>query len=462
MKKSILFIVIAISFSSCISNRIVYSEIEPDIEFLKQKIEDVHPDPYWFLTENQFDSLLLSLKNTLSEEGKISQKYFFQQLNPIIAQLQDGHTRLRVPSGVMLRAFLWGSKIMPVAFKIEGKELYLRADLRSQELFDGSVKVLTINGISSQDIIENLLANNYGFNANFRVHQLNETSLTRDLWLFFDMNKRFKVEAVCLDGEILEYYFKGISQPKYYSRLAKINDASTNISDTTIQINGVNGSYYEFSDRKMAVIKYRHFGGNDRDFIDSAFNQAKVRDIEHLILDLRGNRGGTTSIYETIVSHLTRDTITMFSNVEFKLSRELLDIKPFGQDFEYPDVDTPYETHFLDKSLLRITPSFANELYKGRFYVLMDGGTFSTASGFCAMIKDNGLGMLIGEPSGGIGSSFGNFVRVQLPNSKIPLEISTSRYYRPNGCTSFSTVKPNQHHEAHFILNALHQFIPSL
>ncbi|WP_026474178.1 S41 family peptidase [Alkaliflexus imshenetskii] len=324
IKKTILYIFIVVCFSSCQSKRLVFSEIEADLDYLKQKIEEIHPDPYWYLSENQFDSLIYSVKRNFFEKGRISQKRFYQQLNPVIAELQDGHTRLRVPSSIMLRAFFWGSRIMPVAFKIEGQELYLRADLRKKELFDKSDRVVAINGIPTSEIVERLLANNYGFNFSFRVHQLNETSITRDLWLYYDMNRYFFVDAVNSEGEVYRFNLKGLSQPRYYRRLAKFSDSTIETNGLQTLIEGDNGSYSESTEKNLAVIRYKQFGGKDKDFIDSAFALAKSGNIEKLILDLRDNRGGSTSVYETIVSHLTKDTIMMFANVEYKISHEFL------------------------------------------------------------------------------------------------------------------------------------------
>lgn len=132
----------------------------------------------------------------------------------------------------------------------------------------------------------------------------------------------------------------------------------------------------------------------------------------------------------------------LFSQVMYKVSPGLLDQKSFGDDFPYPS-DRLGQVVTMDLSLFQMKPYETSNKFTGRFYCISDAGTFSTASSFCALVQDYGLGTIIGEPTGGMGTSFGNFMVVQLPQSGLRLGISTSKYFRSNGNTNFEPVQPN-------------------
>jgi hypothetical protein len=429
--------------TSCYSKHLADSDIDADINFLKHKIEEIHPNPYWNLPAEQFDSLLNVVKSNVHGKRKINQKRLFQLLNPVITQLNDGHTRMEVPAAVANRAFFWGSKILPLSFSIKDSELFFKANLQTKELIHGDYQVLSINGLPTQKLITQLLANKYGYNIDFRFSQINEVSLTRELWLYFDMNKQFEVIVLTPEGKTEQLIFEGIHQPKYYRRLYKMTQNEFLTSSETFKIVSEYGFYQEEISNHVAVIKYTKFISDSKDFINSAFNLAKSSEIEHLIFDLRGNPGGTSNIYNTLLSHLTRDSIMIFSNGVYKVSQDLINKQTFGTDFPYPSSEALGKVRTLDKEMMWFVPNSDVSIFKGRFYVLMDRGTFSAASGFCALIQDNDLGLLIGEPSGGLGSSFGASIIEILPNSNIPVFISTSRFYRPNGDMNFAPVLPN-------------------
>ena len=48
------------------------------------------------------------------------------------------------------------------------------------------------------------------------------------------------------------------------------------------------------------------------------------------------------------------------------------------------------------------------------------------------MIKDNGLGTIIGEPTGNAPSSYGDVPTFQMPNTGFSFTVSHKRFVRPN------------------------------
>jgi C-terminal processing protease CtpA/Prc len=61
--------------------------------------------------------------------------------------------------------------------------------------------------------------------------------------------------------------------------------------------------------------------------------------------------------------------------------------------------------------------------------LLTDRRSFSAASSFAATFRCYGLGIIIGEPTGGTRTFFGNSIPIRLKYSSIILNISTIKNY---------------------------------
>jgi len=68
--------------------------------------------------------------------------------------------------------------------------------------------------------------------------------------------------------------------------------------------------------------------------------------------------------------------------------------------------------------------------FNGSVYLLTSRVTFSSASSFAAAIKDFGIGILVGEETGGIFPHFGDVISFQLPSSKINGGCSYTEWHR--------------------------------
>jgi C-terminal processing protease CtpA/Prc len=69
--------------------------------------------------------------------------------------------------------------------------------------------------------------------------------------------------------------------------------------------------------------------------------------------------------------------------------------------------------------------------FLGKVFVLIDGGTFSTAADFCAVTHHLKRAMFIGEETGGgyYGNNSGMQTVLTLPNSKIRVRIPMYEYW---------------------------------
>ncbi|MEM8892211.1 MAG: S41 family peptidase, partial [Bacteroidota bacterium] len=163
----------------------------------------------------------------------------------------------------------------------------------------------------------------------------------------------------------------------------------------------------------------------------------KDKEINHLILDLRNNEGGSEHHQMEFMSYLYGKPFKLYQNIylshlDFRPLKEIIierDPKDllFNNDDEYMRKISSnlWINNYKYSRNLNLQPPKEN-LFKGKLYVLINGSTFSSAADLAADIRKTTEATFIGEESGGTfeGPTGGNTIVVQLPHSKIMIRIS--------------------------------------
>ncbi len=66
--------------------------------------------------------------------------------------------------------------------------------------------------------------------------------------------------------------------------------------------------------------------------------------------------------------------------------------------------------------------------FKGDLYLLTAANTFSSAMTFAEYVKDNQLGLIIGEAPGNDPNGYGEIMCLKLPNSQMFMQISSKQF----------------------------------
>jgi hypothetical protein len=69
--------------------------------------------------------------------------------------------------------------------------------------------------------------------------------------------------------------------------------------------------------------------------------------------------------------------------------------------------------------------------FSGRVFLLVDGGTFSSASDFAAMFRDYRVGTLLGSETGGLPVCFGDCFGFALEHSGLRCSVSWKQFFGP-------------------------------
>lgn len=173
-----------------------------------------------------------------------------------------------------------------------------------------------------------------------------------------------------------------------------------------------------------------------------------LADTQYLIIDLQGNKGGTTQYWiKTLVNRLIQLPIDFQRNLTIKNGDYNRQFYPYycktGVTLQKNTSLPRIPVEFLDGTYLHINEStmiypFLPVSFRGSIILLIDGQTSSAADEFAVFCKSTGWATVAGETSagGGIG---GDPALIQLPRSGIIVRYPALTGFNPDGSINAET-----------------------
>jgi len=181
-----------------------------------------------------------------------------------------------------------------------------------------------------------------------------------------------------------------------------------------------------------------HNMGPDKEII-LPFLQS-IGDYEHLIIDIRGNGGGSSNFLPYVVMQYLIDEPISYRSYSFTMGGEHVrrfygERHPWAGDDWDGDFFTPLPDGFLDRfsymnpddarileyhwySVSYIYPSDNRVDFNGKIWLLVDRRNFSAADYAAVVTQQTGFATIVGEPTGGAGIGWSPVV-FALPNTGI-------------------------------------------
>lgn len=261
----------------------------------------------------------------------------------------------------------------------------------------------------------------------------------------------------------LEYYISYYSNPKCTWRhdIAKIyekddvrrryninNEAIENVINQYIKSDDeVNKTYSKnlmtenIIKDKLAFIRISSLIGmeyinQDRDIVINYLNE--IKDYPFLIIDIRGNGGGDSRYWAYFLlpniidkKYETKNYLLIKSGElnkkifeQFNFNKDVktfLDKSSFSRDAK--DILKDFDGYLAFDSI--IEPSEDSIHYKGKIYLLVDNGVYSSAEMLASFCKETKLATLVGSRTAGDGIGF-DPMQVALPNTAFVLRFSNN------------------------------------
>lgn len=430
MKHIITTALISFAFFSQ-SQNISIEDAQSDYTQLVQTISSVHYDAFRNISQEDYQKMQQELYASW-EGDSISVKEFTRCGMKLTSILGMGHTSFDWQHPGLMPALSTYSFI-PFKARLTNNHLIVTSS-KTDEIHVGDT-INQINGQSGSAVFQEIMSYTGGVDA----FKTTVSEMLFPLYLFFNpeiegdhvvklsSNKLVHIENTLTINEAFEFLGSDLSKPDYTFELLEQNIGLL--------------SYNSCNDYEAFQL-----------FLDTTFTQIREQNIEHLIIDIRYNGGGNSSLNNLLLSYLTRKAYRQSSGRFWKVSAEVQDrIRKDSLWYEF------FDPSFLERYLAEEDQSVIDDrdlsmtknekpqhYFKGKHCFLIGPYTFSSANFLADAVKTFGLSTLIGQNTGELTNDFGEQVEFQLPKSGSYFYSSTTfDIGADNKIESIKTVQPD-------------------
>lgn len=417
-------------------DRYTGEQIQRDLDSLAEWILAIHPSPFVHCSSMEFESALESAKSTFAGGGTL---YGAAQMAAKVCNvLKDSHTGVALQSFSDQLGAVYGH--LPLEIQTVSNRLVVTSTA-GDSAFIGS-EIQRINGVSVRSVLGGGLA---------LVSQEGDAALARlrmseKLW---NDIAPFSIGAEIEDSVRVDY---ASGQSEILTVLD--NDGIKAWHASRIEDQPLVWKEVQADSNVAIVLTINHFHPeNVRDFrkeLKACFRhihelQSKPNEnaFSGLILDVRGNSGGHIAIMAELLPYLTDSPVALPAGVQIKASEQakarwgtgrfgligrrsyLKNLQVLKSTLSRMSLDSiayvPFERSIQPRRSLQ---------YQGTTALLLDGLSASATVSIASWFVRSGRGETFGEPPmGSISGTFGNPVRLILPETGLAVNVASARYF---------------------------------
>ncbi|MBK8233816.1 MAG: peptidase S41 [Candidatus Eisenbacteria bacterium] len=432
------------------------TDLKADLQVLRRAYETLHPGLLRYNTPAQIDSAFDALEKEFGQDRTLGQAYL--GLSLLAAKVKCGHTYPNFfNQAESVAAALFRSPRLPFYFRWLGDRMIVTRSFASEESILPGTEVLAINDVPVATILARLttVARADGNNDAKRVADLEVQGTSRfeafDIYwpLFFPANASLVTLFVRAPGDLSA---RRVTVPlvAFTDRLPVIEaghePANEGASEASPDGAAPIWEYRLLEDRigylRMPSWVLYNTSWDWKGFLEQTFASLVASGATDLVVDLRNNEGGS-DVGDVLVSHLVTEPIprqavtrlVRYRRVPDDLLPYLDTWDPSFKDWGAAAIDSTDRFYRLRRDAdddlgAVITPSLPR--FAGRLWVLVGAANSSATFEFAQTVRQNRLGLLVGQPTGGNqrGINGGAFFFLRLPRTGLELDLPLIGQFR--------------------------------
>ena len=423
-------------------------QIRADFEFMYEGLQSANYDLYAFIEPDELDTRYQEFSEGFDQPmTRFDAEVAFQQF---VALADQAHTKVESDFSGYFAHLAEGGAMFPLDVAVWEGQLIVTGNASGvAEIVPGD-RIMAIESKEVADLLPRLVSHLSAESPEF-AYVLLEMYMPLVIWLEMGRSDVSSVSIEHANGSTGVY---DLSAPP---------DEQEHSGDTEKPFS-LEGRDARMLTDAVAYLRPGPFGNTDPDansldttkyleFIDTAFEDFIQGQAEHLILDLRDNPGGSNSFSDPVIAWFADQPFRFSSDFRVRVSPQTTAANQARLD-SHPDpsnsVSRLYAEFFASAKdgetvlfpIPKVEPRLAPR-FDGDIYVLVNRYSFSNAVTTAALIQDYGFGVIMGEQTVDMATTYGAMERFTLPNTGIIVAYPKALVVRPNGNESAHPLSPD-------------------
>ena len=426
------------------------AEVRKDFEYLYKTLEQTHYNLYVNTKKEVFQKEYEQTYNSITDSLTLLQiNRIFQ---PFTALSKLAHCNISFPWSLYFdegnQSF---ATLIPFAVTIINHQAFITNTYLSELSIQKGDEVLSIDGIPIHDKLKEMYNFMSGEGSDIKNTLVDLFTFPRVYWWMYGNSDQYRINIKRRDGSIKSEILKGIRASDYEQQASKqkpvfsVNREFKFIGNIAYLHPGIfmnNQSSGNTSEQKT-------FETNEfLTIIDSSFIEIYKAKSQNLIIDLRGNPGGDNAFSDPMIAYFASKPFSFCPEFNVKTSsitkQFWVDVKDSSLQDLKNQILTKKDGEIFKVSFPNYSPRTDSLRFNGKVYVLVDRYSYSNAVSIAAIIQDYSFGVVIGEPTADVASSYGAIHEFKLPKSQLNVSYPKAFIIRPNGDKTLKGVTPDK------------------
>ncbi len=411
------------------------TQLREDLHILRSTLESNHPGLYWYTTKDSLDQFFNAVEFSINDS--LTESDFRRKVAWWVSKIHCGHTSTRFSTGYTRYYEKKKLPQFPLHIKIwKDTAVVFSSLLKNDSTIKKGNIILAINDMPITKVIDSMcsLLSTDGFADNFK-YQAISFNFPAYYSNTFGVDSQYIVRYLDNNGFEKTHAIKNFRPLPDTGRKA---DTTTEVISKKqlkkLSLTSLRSIKTDTANR-TAVIELNTFSkGKLRRFLRQQFRIIQHDSIQHLIIDLRRNTGGSVNISTRLAQYIADHSFKVADTVA-AVNRSLTNKKYIRHWFEYwfsmrfatkKLKDNKYHFRYFERRVAKPKPKYH---FDGHVYLLTSGYTFSASTLLVNNLLHQKNVTVLGEETGGgfYGNCAIHIPDIVLPNSRVRVRMPLFR-----------------------------------
>ena len=413
-------------------------QLQKDYELFRDILEESHPSLYWYTPKDSVDYYFEVGAGRLKDS--LPEYQFRNVLSYVLAQIHCGHTSVRASKAATRYSERIRSWMFPLNIKAWKDTVLVTSNLsRKDTNVMRGVVLKSIDNKPVMSIVDSMFQfiSGDGHNLTHKYQTISNSGVFRSIYgSIYRLKSKTPIEYIDTTGVLRKTEISLGTLIVDTARIRREKEHPVSRKERRKMVLQSLRNLRIDTSLNTAFLEVNTFSsGNDlRPFFKSSFKKIRKQNIQNLVVDMRGNGGGSVILSNLLTKYIS-DRPFKIADTLFAMKRKSRYRRYEGNYFvnhlfllflTHKKPDGHYHfTHFENKYF---KPRKKNH-FNGTTYILIGGNTFSAATLFTKALVDQPNVIVVGEETGG--GAYGNTAwlipDVTLPNTKVRFRLPLFR-----------------------------------